>query len=48
MLAEEWILSRDKKFKYCKGIRIEIYRTLLQMLETYFSDERVVFDMERT
>lgn len=47
LLAEEWVLGMDKKFRYYKGIRTEIYQNLIELLDPYFSmKERIVLSTE--
>ena len=47
IMAEEWVLGKDQKFKYFKGIRIETYRTLIRLLESRLPDKvRIVLSTE--
>lgn len=47
ILAEEWILGRDKKLRYCREIRTEIYKNLLHLLKPYLPEsENVLLSTE--
>lgn len=47
VMAEEWILGPDKKFRYCREIRVEIYKNLIASLRPHFpNEERIILSTE--
>ena len=41
-MVEEWILAEDQKVRYFRGIRVELYQNLLELLKEYFGDEKKI------
>src|SRR3989338_1151364 len=42
VMVEEWILAEDQKVRYFRGIRVELYQNLLELLKEYFGDDKKI------